>query len=89
MNHPVGNIRAPAAGVIDGGYGSDARVVHFGKTGQVIKQYKLRGIWPLDISPIELDWGQNDTVEEFTVTLAVQYWEDQSLAGSAGVGVTF
>ena len=25
-------------------------------------------------SPIDLDWGTNDTVEEFTVTFSYQYW---------------
>ena len=76
INDPVGNIRSPAADVIDGGYGTDALVSHYGKTGDVIKRYQIIGMFPVDVSPIEVDWGQNDTVEEFTVTLAYQYWLD-------------
>jgi hypothetical protein len=88
LNSPQDNVRNPAAAVIDGGYAIDAVVNHFGKRGNLIKQYKLIGMWPMDISPIELDWGQNDAIEEFTVTLAMQYWIDNSLNGSASVGVS-
>lgn len=88
LNSPQDNVRTPAATVIDGGYGVDGQVTHFGKKGNIIKQYLLIGMWPMDISPIELDWGQNDTIEEFTVTLAMQYWIDPALNGGASVGVT-
>lgn len=87
LNDPQENSRNGAATIIDGGYGVDATVTHFGKDESIIKQYQLVGIWPMDISPIELDWGQNDTIEEFTVTLAMQYWLDASLSGSASIGI--
>ena len=74
INDPTGNIRNPAASVIDGGYGVDALVSQYSKTGDVIKQYKFVGLWPMDVSPIEVDWAQNDAIQEFTVTLAVQYF---------------
>jgi len=32
-------------------------------------------LFPIDISPIELDWGANDTIEEYAVTFAYQWWE--------------
>jgi hypothetical protein len=32
-------------------------------------------MFPLDLAPIDLDWGSNDTIEEFSVTFAYQYWE--------------
>jgi len=31
-------------------------------------------MFPIDITPIDLDWGSNDTIEEFTVTFQYQYW---------------
>jgi len=74
INDPTANLRNPAATVIDGGYGVDATVTQFGKTGNAIQQYQFIGIWPIDVSPIELDWGQNDAIEEFSVTLAVQLY---------------
>lgn len=74
INDPTGNIRNPAASVIDGGYGVDAAVTQYGKTGNSIAQYQFVGVFPIDVSPIEVEWGTNDSVEEFTVTLAVQYF---------------
>jgi len=55
-------------------YGKEAKVIHYGKNGQAIKKYNFVGLWPSDISQIELDWGSNDMLEEFTVTFAYQYW---------------
>ena len=33
------------------------------------------GLFPTDLSAIDVDWGSNDTIEEFTVTLSYQWWE--------------
>jgi len=74
INGPVTNVRNTAAEVIDGGYGVDATVTQYGKDGSQIAQYQFIGIWPTDLSPVELEWGTNDSVEEFTVTFAVQYF---------------
>jgi len=32
-------------------------------------------VFPVDVSPIDVDWAANDTIEEFSVTLAYQWWE--------------
>jgi hypothetical protein len=32
-------------------------------------------MFPTDVSQIDVDWGSNDTIEEFTVTMAYQWWE--------------
>jgi hypothetical protein len=87
INDPTANIRNPAATVIDGGYGVDAIITQYGKTGAAIQQYQFIGIWPLDVSPIENDWNQNDTIEEFTVTLAVQYYLSSG-AGDFAIAAT-
>ena len=44
------------------------------KTGSAINTYSFVGLFPLDIAPIDLDWGSNDTIEEYSVTFAYQYW---------------
>lgn len=59
-------------------YTTDAEVTQYGKTGNVIKRYKFIGLFPSDITPIDVDWGSNDTIEEFSVTLAYQWWDDIS-----------
>lgn len=59
-------------------YTCDAEVTQYGKTGNELKKYKFVGMFPLDVSPIDLDWGSNDTIEEFAVTFAYQWWESQT-----------
>jgi hypothetical protein len=75
MNSHVGNLRNPAFIKGDGGYQQDGFVTQFGKDGSPIKKYKFVGLFPIDVSPIELDWGANDTIEEYAVTFAYQWWE--------------
>jgi hypothetical protein len=71
------NVRNPAAAnqLL---YTQNATVTQFGKTGTPIKAYNFIGVFPTDVSPIELDWGTNDTMEEFNVTLAYQWWESDT-----------
>lgn len=78
INSHVTNLRDPE--FINGsnaglGYQQNGYVTHFAKTGERIKRYKFVGLFPIDISPIELDWGANDTIEEYAVTFAYQWWE--------------
>ena len=75
MNSHVGNLRNPAFIKGDGGYQQDGFVTQFSKDGTQLKKYKFVGLFPIDVSPIELDWGANDTIEEFAVTFAYQWWE--------------
>ena len=57
-------------------YAVDAEVYQYSKAGGTpIKKYRFVGMFPNDIAPIDLDWGSNDTIEEFSVTLSYQYWE--------------
>ena len=75
MNSHVQNLRAPDFIQGDGGYQSDAFVTQYSKTGVPLKRYRFVGAFPVDVSPIELGWGNNNSIEEFTVTLAYQWWE--------------
>lgn len=68
----TGVVAGGAAAGLRAGSGADA-INRGGATG--IRKYKLVGAWPIDIMPIDLDWGMNDTVEEYSVTLAYQWWE--------------
>ena len=74
LNSHVGNLRSRQFIKGDGGYQQDGFVTQFGKDGS-IKRYKFVGLFPIDVSPIELDWGANDTIEEYAVTFAYQWWE--------------
>jgi hypothetical protein len=75
LNSHVGNTRRSTA--IDPlSYTSEGLVTQFSKDGFTpLKSYRFVGMFPVDISPIELDWGANDQIEEFAVTFAYQWWE--------------
>jgi len=66
-------------------YKSDAVVTQYGKTGNVIRQYTFHGIYPGDVSNIELDWDATDRIEEFRVTFMYDYWDvSGGTTGNAG-----
>ena len=74
LNSHVGNQRLSGAGN-SLGYTVDASVKQYAKTGgDAVATYKFVGLFPTDLSQIDLDWGSNDTIEEFTVTFDYQYW---------------
>jgi len=74
INSHRGNLRNSAS-IAPSSYTQDGIVTQFGKKGESIKQYKFIGLFPNDITPIDVDWGANDTIEEFSVTLSYQWWE--------------
>ena len=41
----------------------------------VLKGYRFYGVFPTNVSAIELSYDQPDTIEEFTVDLQVQWWD--------------
>ena len=68
------NVRNPIA-LAPAGYSVDGDVRQFGKNGNTLKRYRFIGIFPTDITPIDVDWGSNDTIEEFSVSLSYQWWD--------------
>jgi hypothetical protein len=77
INSHGGNLRNATAGS-PSSYSVDAKVDQYDKAGNVLKTYKFIGAFPVDLSPIDLDWGSNDTIEEFSATLAYQWWESDT-----------
>ena len=58
----------------ESGYMGTGFVRQLDRQGRQLKIYKFAGIWPVTIDEISLDFGANDTIEEYGVTWAVQYW---------------
>ena len=59
---------------------ADSEVVHYNKAGGSIAKYKFTGLFPTELSAIELAWDSNDQIEEYTVTFAYDYWTHVGLA---------
>ena len=56
-------------------YQSDMIIEQLNKQGVSTKQYDLRGCFPTNISVIDVNYDSENTIQEFTVELQVQYWE--------------
>jgi hypothetical protein len=59
-------------------YEADLIVEQLDKDGSVVKSYKFRGCFPTTVAAIDLSYDTVDTVEEFGVTMQVQYWESNT-----------
>ena len=77
INAFVGNTNTTGSGNPNN-YKSDATVVQFGQNGQAIKSYKFVGMFPSEVSTIDLAW-ENEGIEEFTVTFQYDYWESSAV----------
>ena len=45
-----------------------------------VDAYVFNKCWPVNVAPIDLDWGTNDTIEEFTVEWAYDWWSNDTSA---------
>ena len=77
INAHAANVRNAGA-VAPSSYSVDAYVTQYGKDGTAIKSYTFVGLFPVDVAPIDLDWGSNDSIEEYAATFAFQYWESNT-----------
>lgn len=56
-------------------YMQNMRVTQLDRRGNAVRSYEFYDCWPSNVSSIDLDFGSNDAIEEFTVELQVQYWK--------------
>lgn len=79
-----GNLRT-FGGAAPSLYKSQAQVTQFSKTGVPIRTYNFNGIFPTEISTIDVNWETTDSIEEFTVTFQYDWWEvSGGITGNAG-----
>ena len=55
-------------------YQKDADITLFGKDGIPIAAYRMENCFPIDVGAVNLDWQANDTIAEFQVTFALNFW---------------
>jgi hypothetical protein len=68
-----------------GEYQASGTVKQLDRRQKHVRAYQFQGIWPSNISAIDLAWDSNDTVQEYTVEFQVQYWTyaDNTNTGNA------
>ena len=62
-------------------YKSTASVTQYSKDGTPLRTYIFEGLFPTAIDGIALDWGQQDTIEEFGVTFQYDLWRVEGITG--------
>ena len=85
INSMQGNIRL--AGASPEAYKSQAQVIHYGKQGNILREYKFVGLFPTVIAGIDLDWGNSDAIEEYGVSFSYDYFTVDN-ASEFGVAIT-
>ena len=72
MNSHVGNLSTLPSTLF-----AQMTVTHYGRaTASPLAhgEWKFVNVFPVALGEIGLDWGSNDTIEEFTIDFAYDYW---------------
>ena len=56
-------------------YQVDCFLDHLDRNGNTIKSYTLRGVYPITIAGIPLDYEEQGAIEQFEVSLAYQFFD--------------
>ncbi|PHS22138.1 MAG: hypothetical protein COA84_13230 [Robiginitomaculum sp.] len=66
-------------------YKTQAQITQFSKTGVNLRTYNFNGLFPTNISNIQMDWGTTDDLERFDVTFQYDWWNiSGGVTGDAG-----
>jgi hypothetical protein len=68
-------------------YQRDLDIFQLDRNGNILKSYKLMGAFPVDLSPVGLDFGANDQISTFTCTFQYQTFTTASNALGSIVNV--
>lgn len=75
----VGNVDRDSAVEDDPlAYMSNGTVAQLSRNGNLLKTYLMTGVWPSEIGAIQLSDDSENQVEEFDVTMKVQWWESST-----------
>jgi len=55
-------------------YQRDMQVFQLDRNGNALKSYSIVNAFPVDLSPVALDFGANDQISTFTVTFQYQHF---------------
>lgn len=65
-------------------YKSEATVTQLAKDGAALRTYHFHGLFPSEITQIDLDWGATDQYETFQVVFQYDSWTVDGATGNAG-----
>ena len=72
-------------------YQRDMQVYQLDRSGNALKEYKIVNAFPVDLSPVALDFGANDQISTFTVTFQYQHFtvSNSPLGSIVNIGGVF
>ena len=72
-------------------YQRDMQVFQLDRNGNALKSYSIVNAFPVDLSPVALDFGANDQISTFTVTFQYQHFtvSNNPLGSIVNVGGVF
>ena len=78
LNAHEDNTSSAAGGSSGLNYTGTLSIQQYNKDGTTTQgtTYVFNKCWPVNVAPIDLDWGTNDTIEEFTVEWAYDWWSN-------------
>jgi hypothetical protein len=74
MNSINSHVEGVAQELNPSAYQAQILVEQLNRKNEVIKGYTIEGAFPVNVSAIDLSYDTNDTIGEFTVEFAYQYW---------------
>lgn len=77
--HYINNVRDNTGVQNPNLYSVDMGVDHLDRNDNVIKTYNFIGAFPVSVDPINLGFGENDSLEKFTVTIEYINWDSPDL----------
>ena len=67
-------------------YQTQAQVIQYSANQEILREYTFTGLWPSEVSTIDLGWDTTDTIEEFTVAFQYDFWE--VTGGTTGISTS-
>jgi len=81
LNSHSGNVRDSTL-LPKSSYIADMSVKTYSKTGDDDQTYKFENCFPTSLDQIDVNWDPNDSIMEYTVTWAYDYWEHSKVTSA-------
>lgn len=74
MNQHIENVTTGGVTPAQTSYKRDALIQQLGKDGAILKEYTVKGIYPVSVDAITLDFEMANQIELFDVDFSIDYW---------------
>jgi len=83
INAHIENVMTGGVSPQPNSYKRDAIVNHYSKSGALIKSYTFKGIFPITITQMGLDWDAINQYMTFDIDFSIDYWLPNLDTGNA------